>query len=68
MKQSTMTECLHKVQPLDKTTNRYKQLVEATVQFISQDRQPPAVVEGCGFRQLLAVAHISHRQRYQSSM
>ena len=56
MKQSTMTERLCKIQPLDKITITYKQLVEATVQFISQDMQPLAMVEGCGFRHLLAVA------------
>ena len=50
MKQSTMPERLRKLQPLDKTTTRYKQLVSAMVQFISQDMQPIAVVDGSGFR------------------
>ena len=56
MKQSTMPERLRKLQPLDKTTTRYKQLVSAMVQFISQDMQPIAVVDGSGFRNLMAVA------------
>ena len=55
MKQSIITECLRKLQPLDKATKRFKQLVEATVQFTSQDMQPLAVVEGGGFRHLLAI-------------
>ena len=37
MKQSTMPEHLRKLQPLDKTTTRYKQPISAMVQFISQD-------------------------------
>lgn len=49
-------ECLHKVQPLDKTTTRYKQFVSAMVQFISQDMQPITVVDGSGFCNLMAVA------------
>ena len=55
MKQSTMPEHLHKLQPLDKTTTRYKQLVAAMVQFISQDMQTIAVVYGSGFCNLMAV-------------
>ena len=39
MKQSTMPERLRKLQPLDKTTTRYKQLTSTMVQFISQDMQ-----------------------------
>lgn len=35
MKHLTMLEHLWKLQPLAKTTGRYKQLVEAMVQFIS---------------------------------
>ena len=45
MKQSTIPECLHKPQQLNKITTRYKQLVSAMVQFISQDMQPIAVVD-----------------------
>ena len=56
MKQYTMPERLHKLQPLDKTTSRYKQLISAIVQFISQDMQPIAVVDGSDFHNLLAVA------------
>ena len=56
IKQSTMPERLRKLQPLDKSTTRYKKLVAAMVQFISQDMQPISVVDGSGFHNLMAVA------------
>ena len=43
IKQSTMPERLRKLQPLDKSTTRYKKLVAAMVQFNSQDMQPISV-------------------------
>jgi len=56
MRQPTMAENLRRIQPLGKTAFRYKQLVEATAKFIYEDMQPLSVVEGHGFRHLMAIA------------
>jgi len=56
MKQLTVAENQRMLQPLDKTMSRHKRLLEATVKFIYQDMQPLSVVEGNGFRNLMAVA------------
>ena len=57
MKQSAMLECLHKLQPLDKTTTRYKQLVSSAMVWSTyQDKQPIAVVDGSSFCNLMAIA------------
>jgi len=56
MRQPTMAENLHRIQPLDKKVFRYKQLVEATAKFINEDMQPLSVVEGHGFHHLMAIA------------
>ena len=50
-----MAENLRRIQQLDKTAFRYKQLVGVTAKFIYEDMQPLSAVEGHGFRHLMAI-------------
>lgn len=54
--QSTIQECVQKTQPLDRSSRKYRSLMESIIFMIAKDIQPFDIVNNEGFRQVLKVA------------